>query len=179
MAASKKLKVYRTAAGFHDAYVAAPSQKAALEAWGSDHNLFARGVAEIVTDEKLTAEPLANPGKVIKRLRGTAEEQMAALPERKPAAKPKLKTSNAPAPPKPRPPRPSRRELDANEEALLDMEARHQREAKAIVEQLAKLEQERRALDKRQEQEREKLEGARNKSKVIYDRAIAQWPDAL
>ena len=31
-----KLKVYRTPIGFHDAYVAAPSQKAALDAWGSD-----------------------------------------------------------------------------------------------------------------------------------------------
>ena len=56
------LKVYRTTTGFHDAYVAAPSQKAALEAWGTDKNLFARGVAEQVTDPKLTAEPLAAPG---------------------------------------------------------------------------------------------------------------------
>jgi hypothetical protein len=46
MARASKLKVYRTAAGFHDAYVAAPSQKAALAAWGSDHDLFARGGAE-------------------------------------------------------------------------------------------------------------------------------------
>ena len=51
------LKVYRTPIGFHDAYVAAPSQKAALQAWGSDANLFARGVAELVTDPALTAEP--------------------------------------------------------------------------------------------------------------------------
>ena len=48
-----KLKVFRTPIGFHDAYVAAPSQKAALEAWGSDSNLFAAGVAELVTDAEL------------------------------------------------------------------------------------------------------------------------------
>ena len=49
-----KLKVFRTPIGFHDAYVAAPSQKAALEAWGSDSNLFAAGAAELVTDAALT-----------------------------------------------------------------------------------------------------------------------------
>ena len=35
-----KLKVYSTPIGFHDALVAAPSQKAALEAWGAGTNLF-------------------------------------------------------------------------------------------------------------------------------------------
>jgi hypothetical protein len=50
----RKLKVYRTAIGFHDAYVAAPNQKAALEAWGSNANLFGLCMAELVTDETLT-----------------------------------------------------------------------------------------------------------------------------
>ena len=66
-----KLKVFRTAIGFHDAYVAAPSQKAALEAWGSDGNLFATGAAERVDDPALAREPLAQPGVVIRRPRGT------------------------------------------------------------------------------------------------------------
>jgi hypothetical protein len=88
-----KLKVYRTPIGFHDAYVAAPSQKAALAAWGSDANLFARGVAELVTDEALTREPLDKPGEVIRRPRGTTAEYIAALPKD--------------APPRPRPAPPS------------------------------------------------------------------------
>ena len=46
----QKLKVFVTSIGFHDAYVAAPSQKAALEAWGADSNIFAQGIAEQVTD---------------------------------------------------------------------------------------------------------------------------------
>lgn len=71
MTPSQKLKVFRTPIGFHDAYVAAPSQKAALEAWGSDTNLFAAGIAELITDPKLTKEPLARPGRVIRKLRGT------------------------------------------------------------------------------------------------------------
>ena len=44
----RRLKVFRTAIGFHDAYVAAPSRKAALEAWGTDKDLFARGVARLL-----------------------------------------------------------------------------------------------------------------------------------
>lgn len=71
---ARALKVYRTPIGFHDAYVATPSQKAALEAWGADANLFARGSAEQVTEAELMQEPLANPGKIIKRPRGSEAE---------------------------------------------------------------------------------------------------------
>ncbi len=84
---ARKLKVYRTPIGFHDAYVAASSQKEALTAWGSDADLFARGAADMVTDDELTREPLASPGTVVRRLRGTNDEHIAALPEDKPAAK--------------------------------------------------------------------------------------------
>src|SRR6187401_1665332 len=75
----QKLKVFRTPIGFHDAYVAAPSQKAALDAWGADSNIFAQGIAEQVTDPRLMEEPLANPGKVIKRVRGSTDEHFAEL----------------------------------------------------------------------------------------------------
>jgi hypothetical protein len=78
-ARKQKLKVFRTPIGFHDAYVAAPSQKAALEAWGADSNIFAQGIAEQVTDPKLMQEALANPGKVIKKVRGSADEHFAEL----------------------------------------------------------------------------------------------------
>lgn len=88
-----KLKVYRTPIGFHDAYIAAPSQKAALAAWGADANLFARGVAEIVTDPKLTKEPLDKPGEIIRKARGTEAEHFASLPKSKKKAK--LRQSNA------------------------------------------------------------------------------------
>src|SRR5690349_23365485 len=84
MARKQKLKVFRTPIGFHDAYVAAPSQKAALEAWGADSNLFAPGSAELVEDPELTREPLAQPGQVIRRLRGTLAEHVAALPKKAP-----------------------------------------------------------------------------------------------
>ena len=110
----QKLKVYRTPIGFHDAYVAAPSQKAALAAWGSDHDLFARGIAELVDDPELTREPLAKPGEVIRRSRGTAAEQIAALPADRPkrAREAAVEPSPPPPPPKPKPkPKPDRAPL--------------------------------------------------------------------
>ena len=98
-----KLKVFRTSTGFHDAYVAAPSQKAALVAWGTESNLFTQGLAEQVTDEASTAEALAHPGVVIKKLRGTEAEHLAALwpmPERaKATTKPITEIEQASPPP--------------------------------------------------------------------------------
>ena len=140
----KKLKVYRTPIGFHDAYVAAPSQQAALEAWGSDNNLFARGLAEIVTDPALTKEPLARPGEVVKRLRGSAAEQIAALPPNSGAVSSKRKTSPK-ADARARPvkvrisPRPDRSDLAAAERAMADVEARQRVERKLLADKQAEL----------------------------------------
>src|SRR3990170_1546630 len=104
----RKLKVFRTATGFHDAYVAAPSRKAALAAWGADADLFARGVAEQVTEPKLTAGPLERPGEVIKVSRGDLSAQLKALGPRKKKAEAKAEEPEEPAKPrkaaKPEPP---------------------------------------------------------------------------
>ena len=43
---AKKLKTYETSLGFFDLAIAAPSMKAALEAWGADSNLFHQGAAK-------------------------------------------------------------------------------------------------------------------------------------
>jgi hypothetical protein len=40
---ARKLKTYQTSLGFFDLAIAAPSMKAALEAWGADSNLFHQG----------------------------------------------------------------------------------------------------------------------------------------
>jgi colicin import membrane protein len=47
--------------------VAAPSMKAALEAWGSRSNLFHQGFAKEATDSKAIAEAMAKPGIVLQR----------------------------------------------------------------------------------------------------------------
>lgn len=179
---SGALKVFRTPIGFHDAYVAAPSQKAALEAWGSDADLFARGVAERVTDETLSAEPLAHPGTVIKRVRGSAAEHLAALPKAKPPAKrargseasdaKPAKPAKPPAKPKPRP---SRAKLDEAERTLAEMEAQHAQEAKGIADEEAALARKRRALEAKQEKELDQLQHKLGRARDAYEAAMTRW----
>ena len=171
-AMARKLKVFRTPAGFHDAYVAAPSRKAALAAWGADADLFARGVAEEVTDPKLMEEPLARPGEVVKRSRGTAAEQLAAAPAMVRKATRAAKKDAAPAG---RPPRPSRAALDAAEEAVADAERRHGRERREIAARIEQLERERAALVTSQEAEAAELEAKREKAEAAYRKAVAAW----
>ena len=176
---ARKLKVFRTAVGFHDAYVAAPSQKAALEAWGSDANLFARGVAEIVTDPELMADPLAHPGKVIKRLRGSEAEHLAALGSSKTkrtawsnGVKP---TTGTKAPRKKPAPRPDRQPLEQAERRLVNAE----READAVATdfraQERKLAEERRKAERAASDAVQKARGARDAARRKYDRALAAW----
>ena len=170
MPRAQKLKVYCTPIGFHDAYIAASSQKAALEAWGSDANLFARGVAEQVTDPRLMAEPLARPGKVIRKLRGTAEEQIAALPEDQP--KPRAKSPRPAAKPKPRP---SRAPVEDAEQALVGLEERQREQRKQLARREAELARERRELEERQRKELDRASKARDRAEANYEKALAKW----
>ena len=54
-------------ARFFDLAVAAPSMKAALEAWGSKNNLFQHGFAKVSEDPKVVAATMAHPGVVLRR----------------------------------------------------------------------------------------------------------------
>lgn len=170
MPKGRKLKVYRTPIGFHDAYVAAPSQQAALKAWGSDANLFARGIAQEVTDPALMIEPLAAPGQVIRRSRGDLAEQLAALPANAPEAKP-TKTKRAGKQPKPRP-APSRARLEEAGQALTALLGKQRDEAAEIDRREAALKRERRELEARQAAERRELEKAVANARLAYEGAI-------
>lgn len=189
-----KLKVYRTPAGFHDAYVAATSQKAALAAWGSDANLFARGIAEEVTDPALMAAPLDRPGEVIRVARtmddadeprprrSTRAPSKASAPET-PAARakgrPQPKAAPKPKPkpePKPKPkPKPKRTKLDQAEAALAAAEARHKAEREALRREEQALAAKRRALDKAQAAERTRLDRRRIDAREAYEAALDHW----
>jgi hypothetical protein len=171
MPSTSKLKVYRLPIGFHDAYVAAPSQKAAIEAWGSDKDVFTRKLAELVADPELTPEPLASPGKVIKRLRGTAAEQVAALGKDEAAPK---RTRPAPKPK----PRPRREKLEEAEQALEEAETRHEAEREEIAKREAELARERKALEKKQREERERLEARRDKAEAAYEESMRRWRES-
>ena len=77
-----RLKTYQTSLGFYDLVVAAPSMKAALEAWGSRSNLFHQGFAKEAEDSKVIAQAMAKPGIVLQRPVGSdaAFREHAALP---------------------------------------------------------------------------------------------------
>ena len=188
MARMPKLKVFRTPIGFHDAYIAAPSQKAALEAWGSDSNLFASGAAERVEDPELMREPLAHPGQIIRRLRGSMSEHMAALPKRAlqratrtevatsaKGAKPvSARKTTSKVTPKPKP-RPSRATLDPAEAALAEAQKRRREADAQIARKQAELDRERRKIESELTRERERLNRSLKTARARYERAMAAW----
>jgi len=102
---ARKLKTFETSLGFFDLAIAAPSMKAALEAWGADSNLFHQGAARESVDSDLIAATLAKPGVVLRRPVGSDQPftEHADLPtqlevehDRRPAksrARPKKKRS--------------------------------------------------------------------------------------
>jgi len=67
----RKLQVYQTSQGFYDLLVAAPSMKAALEAWGAGSNLFQQGDARLSEDQRAISAALKKPGTVLRRPIGT------------------------------------------------------------------------------------------------------------
>jgi hypothetical protein len=109
---TKKLKTYQTSLGFFDLAIAAPSMKAALEAWGADSNLFHQGAAKQSEDRDIVAATMAKPGVMLKRPVGSNGpfKEHAELPTdlgdatarpskaaRKPANRKPKKTSSRPA----------------------------------------------------------------------------------
>lgn len=177
MPKTPKLKVYCTPIGFYDALVAAPSQRAALKAWGTSTDLFGAGRASVVDDPASQADALARPGEVIRRPRGDAATLIAAMEaeERAERAAPKTRPKSAapPAPP-PAPPPPDRSELDEAERALAEAEHR-------LDEDLRRFDTEREALDARETATRKAgetrlsdLTRARDRARTAYDRAVAR-----
>src|SRR5262245_23590335 len=64
---ARRLKTYQTSSGFFDLAVAAPSMKAAAEAWGSRTNVFKQGFAKETRDPAIVAATMAKPGVVLRR----------------------------------------------------------------------------------------------------------------
>jgi hypothetical protein len=179
MARKAALKVFRTPIGFHDAYVAAPSRKAALEVWGAEKDLFASGSAELVTDPALTAEPLAAPGEVIKRSRGSLADHLNAAGRSKPKAKAQAEPGEERARPPKRPrapkPRPARDKLDQAEAALAAFETRAAGERAELYRREAELLKERKALNARQRREADKLDAQFERVRTRYEREMERW----
>jgi colicin import membrane protein len=69
---ARKFKTYQTSLGFFDLAIAAPSMKAALQAWGAGSNLFHQGIAKQTNEPAVVAATMAKPGVVLKRPVGSS-----------------------------------------------------------------------------------------------------------
>jgi hypothetical protein len=157
----RKLKTYQTSLGFYDQAVAAPSMKAALDAWGAKSNLFHQGIATETDDADIVAATMASPGVVLRRPVGSNgpftehSELPTDLADGEAKAKPKSKSKKRPAKSAVKP----SRKID-------DGEAR--KAAAAFVKE-----------ERRREAARRKEESARAKERVRRDKAVATAQAAL
>ena len=103
VAMARRLKTYQTSSGFFDLAVAAPSMKAAAEAWGSRTNVFKQGFAKEARDPAIIAATMAKPGVVLRRPVGSHgpftehAELPKGLPIEKVKARPAKSQKEAPA----------------------------------------------------------------------------------
>ena len=131
-ASGRKLKVFQAQFGFYDTIVAAPSQAAALRAWGIHQNLFASGGARLTTDDAAISAALEHPETPLSRAIGSADPfqlEPASLPQvpdaaKRPAVKAVTKAKPAAAP---KPPA-DRTALDASELTLRTLDEAQKRE---------------------------------------------------
>ena len=156
---AKKLKTYLTSLGFFDQAVAAPSMKAALDAWGSKSNLFHQGFATEVDDPAIVEATMARPGVVLKRPIGSngAFKETAELPEELPVEGGRRKQAK-PASKR----RPPRREPD---------EKAARKAAQAFEREEAKRAKQRRKEEAAREKERERRQEAVAKAQAAFDAA--------
>ena len=79
----RRLKTYQTSIGFFDLAIAAPSMKAAAEAWGTDTDVFKKGFAKETDDPKIVAATMAKPGVLLRRPVGSNDpfSENAELPQ--------------------------------------------------------------------------------------------------
>jgi len=135
---ARKLKTFETSLGFFDLAIAAPSMKAALEAWGADSNLFHQGAARESKDSGVIAATLAKPGVVLKRPVGSDQpfSEHAELPTQLEAehygraakARPKVKDKPTKPPRRASDPKAERRAALAYQKEQRRREAEHRKE---------------------------------------------------
>jgi hypothetical protein len=164
---SPKLKVFKTPIGFHDAYVAAPSRKSALEAWGAGTDLFTAGIAELVTGSGEGAKAaLAKPGEVVRVGReGNEANSPSTSPGRTGRKMAKAKAK----------PRPSQAALEKAEAALAELETAQAAERALLAREEEKLDKRRRGMEDKQRKARERAEAKRDEAWTRYRQAMAEW----
>ena len=169
----RKLKTFVTDLGFFELAVAAPSMKAALEAWGLEHNAFKHGFAKQTEDPKIVAAAEALPGTVLRRPIGSGGpfKQHADLPDAK-TVRTAAKTF----------PKPAARDV-ARKAGPPETKAMPRAKAEAKPKtSVIDLEKARRAREKQEKQdakERERAEAQAEREQARKDRAVQKAKDAL
>lgn len=153
---ARKLKTFQTSLGFFDLAIAAPSMKAALEAWGARSNLFHQGAARETDDPEIVAATIAKPGVVLRRPVGTREPF---------AEQAELPTGLL----EPRPDRPRQPQHKPVRSPAAKADPAAQRKAALAYAR----------AEKQREAERRKQEAALAKAKARRDRLIAKAQAAL
>jgi hypothetical protein len=172
--ASRKLKVFQAQFGFYDTVVASSSQVAALKAWGTHQNLFARGDAKLTTDAAAIRAALEHPDKVLRRAIGT-NDPFQLEPVRLPAMR--TAENSAGEPPTrarrrpPASPRPDRSALDAAEAALRALERNRTREEQEFRSRQGALDTERAEAQSDYMGRRRAAEHALVKARDIYKKS--------
>lgn len=172
---ARKLKVFQAQFGFYDTVVAAPSQAAALRAWGVHQNLFASGDATLATDEAAIAAAELHPETPLRRAVG-GDDPFALEPTSLPKAPnaPKVRARNPAASPRaaapPKPPA-DKSELDLAEKAMKALEDGRKR-------QVADFEREADALEARRKTAQAAYADARKAAKATLAQARAAYRQA-
>lgn len=164
---ARKLKTYQTSLGFFDQAIAAPSMKAALEAWGADSNLFHQGAARESDDPDVVAATMAKPGVILKRPVGSTGpfREHAKLPD-------KLGVGGKP---KKDPRKPEGRK---KKDAVRPVDQVAERKAALAYERERKSREREQAKEEAARQkERERRQQAIDKAQAALDRAEAEHSD--
>lgn len=183
---ARKLKTFVTSLGFFELAVAAPSMKAALEAWGMKHNAFHQGFARETEDSKIVAAAMAKPGVVLRRPVGTkgAFTENAELPKElwdmKPGkaepAKAKTRARAKPAAkakPKPKTKLKTDKTEKTDRAAILSFEKAKARRDRAREQEAAKEEAKRERERAQRQRDSEKAEAALARAQARHDDAMA------
>ncbi len=162
---ARKLKTYQTSLGFFDLAVAAPSMKAALEAWGADSNLFHQGAAKESEDPDVIAATMAAPGVVLKRPVGSSGpfKENAELPTNLAGDNSSKRAGRRSV--KPKPQKQPKRATDraADREAALAFEQEQKRRERERAKEEAALRKERERRQKAVDKAQTVLDAARRK----------------
>ena len=159
---ARKLKTYQTSLGFFDLAMAAPSMKAALEAWGADSNLFHQGAAKESDDPDVIAAAMKKPGVVLRRPVGSdgSFSEHAELPTNLGDGKRPTKAARKSKGPKAK--RPSSRPVD---------EAAERKAALAYEREQKRRDVERAREEAARQKERERRQQAVDKAQAALDKA--------